>query len=330
MSAHLLRFAAAKPPRRLVDLPIFLTVASSKLNSDDESIFDSEFLDRLRALFLRLRKRKQLKRKGLRQAPSTGFTREFKDFRNYTPGDDYRAIDWRLYARLDRLYIRLFEEIQEYHIHVLIDTSGSMGEPFKEKRLSALRLGVALSYLGLVGNHRVSVYSMGDKIKEGMPPLKGQGNINRIIDWAGKLEFGGTTDLEKCFKEFRPSRQRYGIIFVISDLYGQDINEAGDSIRLSSGWPGESHFINVFHPWERSPDLDGEIELVDVETEEHRRLWLTKRELKRYEEAYDAFQGNIERECKSRQIDFQRWQTDQPFEELFLELLSRGSALANG
>ncbi|MBU6179422.1 MAG: DUF58 domain-containing protein, partial [Verrucomicrobia bacterium] len=71
-----------------------------------EDLFDADFLDRLRALFLRLRKRKQLRRKGLQATPATGFTREFKDFRHYTPRDDYRSIDWRLYARLDRLFIR--------------------------------------------------------------------------------------------------------------------------------------------------------------------------------------------------------------------------------
>ena len=193
----------------------------SETASDQEALFDAEFLDRLRALFLRLRKRRQLRRKGLQSTPATGYTREFKDFRHYTPNDDYRAIDWRLYARLDRLFIRLYEEIQEFHIHVVVDTSASMISPFPEKRRAALQLAVALSYLGLVGQHRVSLYKMADQVAEGMPPLKGQGNIRRVIDFAKGLEFGGVTDLEGCFRNFRPARQRYGIIFVISDLYGQ-------------------------------------------------------------------------------------------------------------
>lgn len=293
-----------------------------------EDLFDAEFLDRLRALFLRLRKRKQLRRKGMQSSPSTGYTREFKDYRRYTRDDDYRAIDWRLYARLDKLFIRLYEEIQEYHIHVMIDTSASMDKPFGEKRAAALKLGVALSYLGLVGHHRVSLYTMGERIQEAMPPLKGQGNIQRIIDHLRKVSFGGLTNLDRCFREFRPSRRRYGIIFVVSDFFGTGINEAHEAVRHATNWPGELHFIQLYHPQERSPRLDGEIELVDVETEEHRRLWLTKRDLKRYEETFDKFLHDVERSCLSRQMDYQQWRTEESFEDQFLELLSRGSALA--
>lgn len=297
---------------------------------DNEEIFDADFLDRLRALFLRLRKRRQLKKKGIQSTQSTGFTREFKDYRHYTPDDDYRAIDWMLYARLERLYIRLYEEIQEFHIHVLIDTSASMQTPFPEKRLIALKLAVALSYLGLVGQHRVSLYQMGERVIEGLPPQKGQGNIQRIIDYARRLEFGGLTDLERCFTEFRPSRRRYGILFVLSDLYGRGVDETSEAVRLAATWPGETHFIHIFHPWEQHPDLDGEIELIDVETQEHRRLWFTRRDRRKYEERFELFLKEIEHSCKSRQIDYQRWRTDLPFEEPFLELLSRGSALASG
>jgi uncharacterized protein (DUF58 family) len=295
-----------------------------------EELFDADFLDRLRALFLRLRKRRQLRKKGIQHTPSTGFTREFKDFRHYTPDDDYRAIDWRLYARLERLFIRLYEEIQEFHIHVLIDTSASMSQPFPEKRLTALKVGVALSYLGLVGQHRVSVYQMGERVLEGLAPQKGQGNIQRIIDHARRMQFGGVTNLEKSFTEFQPSRGRYGILFVLSDLYGRGVDEAKEAIRHAATWPGETHFIHIFHPWEQHPDLDGEIELIDVETQEHRRMWFTRRDRKKYEERFELFLKDIEHGCKSRQIDYQRWRTDLPFEELFLELLSRGSALASG
>jgi len=296
----------------------------------DDEIFDAQFLDRLRALFLRLRKRRQLKKKGIQNTPAAGFTREFKDFRHYTPNDDYRSIDWRLYARLDRLFIRLYEEIQEFHIHVVTDTSASMGQPFDEKRITALKLTVALSYLGLVGQHRVSVYQMGEKISDPLPPMKGQGNIQRIIDYARNLRFAGETSLEKSFKSFQPSRQRYGIIFVISDLYGQGIEEAREAIRHASGWPGEVHLIQVFHPGEEKPDLEGEVQLIDVETLENRRVWFTPADKKRYEETYQQFVQGIEKACQDRQIDYQPWRTDYPFEDVFLELLSRGSALAAG
>lgn len=299
-------------------------------NNESQELFDPQFLDRLRALFFRLRKRRQLRKKGVQSTPSTGFTREFKDFRHYTPRDDYRMIDWRLYARLDRLFIRLYEEVQEFHLHILIDTSGSMLEPYPEKRLTSLKLAVALGYLGLVSQHRVTLYTMNERVVSPIPPLKGQGNIQKIIDYVSGLEYGGRTDLETCFKEFRPSRQRFGIMFVLSDFFGSEIDAASRALKMSSSWPGEPHLIHIFHPLERKPELDGEIELVDVETDEVRRLWFTKRERERYEKEFERFREELERGCLTRQLDYLMWTTDQPFEDLFLALLSRGSALAGG
>lgn len=295
-----------------------------------DELFDAEFLDRLRALFLRLKKRKQLKRKGLQSTPATGFTREFKDFRHYTPRDDYRSIDWRLYARLDRLFIRLYEEVQEFHVHILIDTSNSMAEPFADKRSTSLKIAVALAYMGLVGHHRVSIYPLGERVGEASPPMKGQGSLQRVLEFAAGLNFGGLTDLSASFRDFRPSRRRYGIVFVISDLYGRDVTEASSAIAAAGNWPGEVHMIQVYHPWEESPDLDGEIELTDVETGENRRMWFTPADQARYLENYQCFLREVESACQSRQIDHLRWRTDYPFDELFLTLLSRGSALATG
>lgn len=296
------------------------------LTRDD--LFDAAFLDRLRLLALRLRKRRQLMRRGSQATTATGFTREFKDYRHYTPGEDYRGIDWRLYARLDKLFVRLYEETQELNLHILVDTSGSMVSPFSEKRKQALRFAVALAYLGLSGQQRVSLYSMNDGIKVELPPLRGQGNIEKIIQAVLRFSFGGLTDLEKCFEDFRPTRQRFGVIFVISDFYGRDVTTAVEAVNRAAGWPGESHFLQVFHPGERTPDIEGEVELAEVETGERRRFWITKKEVQRYTEAFDAFVQNLERACISRQIDFLQARTDEPFEERFLELLTRGVALA--
>jgi uncharacterized protein (DUF58 family) len=304
------------------------TTGNTAAAAREDDLFDPQFLDKLRALFFKLRKRKQLRKKGIQSTQATGFTREFKDFRHYTPSDDYRAIDWRLYARLKRLYIRLYEEVQEFHVHVVIDTSGSMAKPFDEKRRTVLKLAVALSYLGLVSQHRVTSYTMSDRIVSALPPLKGQGNIQKIIEHVQGIEFGGLTDLETCFRDFRPSRQRFGIIFVLSDLFGTEIGSAHEALRMTNSWPGESHLIHVYHPQERKPDLDGEIELFDVETEEVRRLWFTKRELQRYEREFERFTGDLQRECVSRRIDYMPWTTDEPFEDMFISLLSKGSVLA--
>lgn len=293
-----------------------------------EELFDASFLDRLRVLALRLRKRRQLMRRGAQSTPATGFTREFKDYRHYTPREDYRAIDWRLYARLDKLFVRLYEETQELNLHILLDTSTSMARPFPEKRRQALKFAVALAYLALSAQQRVSLYSMSGSVHQELPPLRGQGNIEKIITAAAKLECAGFTDLERCFTEFRPSRQRYGIIFVISDFFGREVGTAAEVVNRAAGWPGETHFVQIIHPQERVPDLEGEVELADVETGEKRRFWLTKREVKQYTAMFDAFTENLRGACAGRRIDFFRCTSDEPFEDRFLDMLMRGSALA--
>ncbi|WP_038169571.1 DUF58 domain-containing protein [Verrucomicrobium sp. BvORR106] len=294
-----------------------------------EDLFDAHFLDRLRTLALRLRKRRQLMRRGMQSSPATGYTREFKDYRHYTPKEDFRAIDWRLYARLDKLFVRLYEEVQELHIHIVVDTSASMEKPFIEKRRQSLRFAVALAYLGLSGQHRVSLYSMSDTTRQELPPLRGQGNIEKITTAVTKWAYGGVTDLEKCFTDFRPTRQRYGSIFVISDFFGREVGTAVEAVKRAAGWSGETHFVQVIHPWEQRPELDGEVELADVETGERRRFWITKREVKLYAEMFDAFAENLSTACAGRQIDFYTCRSDEPFEDRFLDLLMRGGSLAS-
>ena len=301
----------------------------SDILSRDE-LFDAAFLDRLRTLALRLRKRRQLMRRGAQSTPATGFTREFKDYRHYSRGEDYRAIDWRLYARLDKLFVRLYEETQELNLHILLDTSTSMAQPFPEKRKQALRFAVALAYLALSGQQRVSLYSMSESVKQELPPLRGQGNIEKIIQAATKLNFDGFTDIDKCFQDYRPARQRYGVIFVISDFFGRDVNTSADAVSRAATWPGEVHFLQIVHPSERSPELEGEVELAEVETGEKRRFWLTKRDVQRYVETFDAFSENLARTCASRHIDYFQCATDEPFEDRFLDMLVRGSALTGG
>ena len=143
-----------------------------------------------------------------------------------------------------------------------------------------------------------------------------------------ELEFGGTTDLIGSLKQFRPSRDRRGIVFVISDLFGRSPETAAEALLQATRWPAETHVIHVLNPVEMRPTLEGEIRLVDVETKEIRRIWMTRREQRRYAEAFDRFMDDLKRTCTQRQINYFPWITDQSFEDSFLSLLSRGNVLA--
>jgi uncharacterized protein (DUF58 family) len=295
----------------------------------DDQVFDPDFLQRLRTLFFKLRRRRMLKQKGVQQTQAVGFTREFKDYRHYTRSDDFRAIDWRLFARIERLFVKVYEEIQEFHVHILIDVSRSMVEPFPRKRIATLRLAVALAYLGLMNQHRVSIATFGSEMKTEVPPLKGQGHIHRILQHLTGLEFDGITNLA-TLKQFRPSRGRRGIVFILSDLLGSEPEESAEALQVTTSWPAETHVVHILEPEEMRPTIDGEVRLIDVETQEQRQLTLTRRDMERYAKAFDTYLDELGQSCLRRRVDYVTWRTDQAFEKLFLELLSRGSALSQG
>lgn len=291
-------------------------------------LFDADFLENLRAMFFVLRRRRKLRKKGAQSTPSSGHTREFKDHRAYVRGDDFRNIDWRLYARLDRLFVRIFEEIQEFHVHILIDRSFSMSAVHPQKRVLALRLAVALAYLALLGGHRVSLSSIGGGVEQELPPMKGQGNIHKILQHLARMEFGGQTDLLRELTVFRPRQSQRGIVFLLSDLFGTNPAESQEALRMPAHWPTETHVIHILAPEEMRPTVSGELLLEDAETGEKRRVWISKRDLEQYAQAFTDYQQDLERGCLSRQMDYLLWSTDHPFEDMFLALLSRGSALA--
>ena len=203
-----------------------------------------------------------------------------------------------------------------------------MAEPFAEKRVTALRLAAALTYLGLASEHRVSLHALGGGLERLMSPLKGQGSIHEVLRVLTALEFGGATDLVGALRQFQPTRDRRAIVFVLSDLLGQEPELSELALRQATTWPAETHVIHILDQREMRPDLDGELQLIDVETNETRRLWLTARDLDRYEENFRRFADALKASCLRRQIDYLRWPTDQSFEEGFLALLMRGSALA--
>ena len=296
--------------------------------ADSTELFDPQFLQRLRAMFMKLRKRRQLQKKGMQSTPAVGHTREFKDHRSYIPGDDFRSIDWRLFARLEKMFIRIFEQVQEFHVYIILDRSRSMIEPYGEKRIVGLQLAVALAYLGLLNEHRVSVLTLAEDVRRETPPLKGPGHIYNLLKLAGELEFGGVTDLTGALGRFRLARDRRGMVFVLSDLLGHRLGSADESITKVGSWPAETHVIHILHPLEIRPTLQGEVRLVEVETGQTRRIWMTRRDREAYVQAFARYQDALRRGCAKRKINYVGWTTDLAFEETFINLLSRGSALA--
>src|SRR3954447_18700649 len=164
-------------------------------DTQSQPLLDAQFLARLEQLELVSRKIFLGLMKGERRSKRKGQSVEFADYRNYVKGDDLRFLDWNLYARLDRLFLRLFMEEEDLHFYILIDNSLSMDFGTPSKLLYAKQVAAALGFIGLVNLDRVVVEAFNDRIVQSLPPVRGRRSLWRLMDFLGGIEPAGPSDL---------------------------------------------------------------------------------------------------------------------------------------
>src|ERR671933_2562109 len=163
-------------------------------DTQTQPLLDPEFLARLEQLELVSRKVLLGRMKGERRSKRKGQSVEFADYRNYVVGDDLRFLDWNLYARLDRLFIRLFMEEEDLHFYLLVDNSLSMDFGTPTKLHYARQVAAALGFVGLVNLDRVVLEVFNDRLTQSLPPLRGRRSLWRLLDFLGEVEGAGARD----------------------------------------------------------------------------------------------------------------------------------------
>lgn len=291
-----------------------------------EPLFDKEFLKKLEYLELIARRlvfgRQQAARASIRKGASV----EFKDFREYSPGDDPRTVDWSVYARLGTLVIKLFRQEQELDLHVLLDTSGSMrfGEPSKFDQ--ARRIAAALAYIGMADMDSASIVPFGDRMQPGRDRMRGRGRVFELLDFLTKLPSGGGTDIVSAARTFVSRVRRPGLVVIISDFYGlQAAQRAIDQLRF---FKQELFVVQVAAPWEFDPPIRGELRLVDSESDSHDDLTITDGMLRRYKAAFEKLGNDLRSYSLKYSIGHGIARTDVPFEDFLLTILQRGGLVA--
>lgn len=272
------------------------------LAEDDGKLFDAELLKRIERLSIVIRKSLAGRNAGQRRSPLRGSSVEFADYRNYTNGDDFRQIDWNAYARFERLYLKLFMEEQDTIVHVFVDTSRSMewGTPVKSRL--ARQLGGALAYLGLTSFDSVGLGSLGAGMERYYPPVRGRGEIRRVFAFLEGLPASGETDLNRSLRDFGRYRRGPGIAFVISDFLVPGGYREGLSYLKAMGQ--EVIAIQVLSADEVSPELAGDLRLVDAETGQPQDVSVTPGLLRAYRERLAAYVGELEDFCRRREMAF--------------------------
>jgi uncharacterized protein (DUF58 family) len=286
-------------------------------------LLDPDFLARLEQLELVTRKIFAGRVKGERRSKRKGQSVEFADYRNYVVGDDLRHLDWNLYARLDRLFLRLFMEEEDLHFFVLIDNSASMDFGTPTKLHFAKQVAAALGFVGLINLDRVVVEVFNDRIVQSLPALRGRRSLWRLLDFLGKLEPAGPSDLARALRTFSLKTSGKGIVVVLSDF--MDKNGYEDALRYLVARQMDVYAIQILSQEEIDPDLAGDLKLVDVEDADAAEVTVHLPLLRRYKENLDAYRAELQAFCTRRGVTCLFTSTDVPFDRLvFSYLRQRG------
>ena len=289
------------------------------------AVFESDFLKKLEYLALVARRVFRSRLKAERRSRAFGASVEFADYRDYSAGDDYRYLDWNVYARMDELLLKLFEEEQDLHVYILLDASPSMAVT-DEKFRCALRVAASLAYIAMSNLDRVAIHPFADRPLPEFPMTRGKGKILMLLEYLERLTPAATdTYLEQCARILLQKRPRRGLIILVSDLYDPHGFERGlDALRYHGD---EVQVIHLTDPTEASPSLLGDLDLLDAETSATRTVTVTERHLKAYRRVYREFLERCRRSCRQREVGYIHNTTDVPFEDLVLRVLRRGGAV---
>jgi uncharacterized protein (DUF58 family) len=299
---------------------------------DAAPVFDSAFLAKLEQLYLLSKKIFRGEHRAERRSRQTGSSLEFADYRNYTRGDDLRSIDWNAYGRLDRLFVKLFEEEQDLHIYLLVDASASMWWRPEARRAEtpklqqAIRIAASLAYIGLVNLDRVNIQWFGRGLNGDLGLTRGKSQFHKVLRFLSQPpQLAGETSLLETCRAFTRLAPRRGLVFVLSDLFDPAGYEEALSLLRFAHF--DVHLLQVLEPRELEPTESGDLRL--QEDEHGRTMDLTADEglLQRYRAEVRGFVDGLAGFCRERGMSHIVTPTDVPFEELVLKVLRDGLLL---
>jgi uncharacterized protein (DUF58 family) len=286
----------------------------------NDPLFDESTLRKLEQLSLVAQRVRAGAIKGERRSTKRGTAIEFADYRNYTRGDDLRRVDWNVYARLERPFVKLLEE--DLAVHVLLDTSGSMdwGEGETHKLRYAQRLAAALGQIALNTGDRLTVETLGGARRPArFGPVRGRGHTFRLLDWLVELAAGGISNLNAALQTYATSGVRAGLVLLISDLLSPGGTRQGVNALQARGH--EVAILQILAPDELDPPLGGDLRLVDVETGAAEEVTIDRAMRDLYRRRLDEWQGETAAWCRARQVHYVPISTAEPWEQLVLRTL---------
>ena len=293
--------------------------------SASDLVFDDDFRRKLARLELLARKLFRGLLRGEHTASRRGRGLEFHDFRGYRPGDDFRHIDWNIYARLDQLFLKLHTSDEDLTLHLIVDASASMGFGEPSKFDQARRLAAALGCIALNNFDRVGVNAFSDGLGPSLAASKARAHLASLLKFLGNLACGGVTGLGPSLRAFAARIRTAGVVILISDLLGAEDAQDGIEALLSAGH--DIVLIQLLAEAEIDPVFDGALRMADAETGDEVEVTVDEGLRSAYKQRLERRLREVEAYCRRQGVEYVRASTAVAFEDVVLKCLRQGAHL---
>ncbi|NLM97711.1 MAG: DUF58 domain-containing protein [Halanaerobiaceae bacterium] len=284
--------------------------------------FDSDFLKFLETMRIILKLNYISEFTGERAGKQRGSGMDFKDYRHYEIGDDYRYIDWNLYSRLEQLYLKEFIEEKGSSIFLMIDNSDSMSIGSPSKLEKAVQIAAALGYIGLIQMDRVAVAFFSDKLNSVSRLLGGKNQAHTLFSILEGVETAGKTDICKSISAFINSHKKPGLLVLLSDFICAEDFFQGIKILKIHGW--RVLLIHILAEEDINPRLEENLNLLDVETNEKKEIYIDEELLDNYQKNIGEYYKYIDDSVKKFSLAYIRTDTGRDLKEIICRLLGPG------
>ena len=289
-----------------------------------DALLSAKLLRQLEQFQLLAQRRAKSSARGERRSRSRGQSVEFADYRTYVAGDDFRYLDWNLYGRLERLFVKLYEEERELPVRIFLDASESMtfGQPRKFD--FARQVAAAVGYVALCGFDRVSVIPFPDEpelsaVRGALRSVRGRKSALEFFRNITQLSAAGGVNLNDALRRGALEARQAGVAVVLSDFLDPAGYEKGLEALVGRGF--QVNAVQILSPEELNPSTYGDLKLVDAESGSIQEVTFGKYRLKSYQQTVQNFCQRLREFCQSRGVRFFTASSGTPLEQLLLQQL---------
>ena len=287
-----------------------------------EQLLDADFIEAVHRLRIVARRVPRGGRYAEQISQDLGGGTDFRDFRPYSPGDDFRSIDWNIYRRLGKAFLRLYEELEDLPLYLMPDVSDSMFLEDPPRIVPALRSALALAAISLNQHDAVGVFPFADDTEVLMPPKSGFHQLTQLADRLVEVTSAGNTSLVNALQGLSRYQLRQGLLVIVSDFFDpagiEDVLQALKRVRH------RLLLIQLMRRSDRHPDVSGDVRLIDCESQQPEDVSVTPNVIERYQAAYDRFQNSLTDFVKKRKAGLLQIDADQPIIPQLAELFEAG------